>query len=357
MAKNKKNIVVNEKKEMNSSSMMDKKTQNITISLLVIACLLLVIILILVIKGHEAKLKDGKEIIASVEGKEITSEDLFDELKAQYGTNILINTIDDFIANKEFEDDDAAKKYASAQLALLKQQYEAMGYKFSTVLANYGYDSEDDLLKVFISDYKKDKVVEKYLADNLSDDEINAYYENEIHGKLTVKHILIKPAASSSSTTEEKNAAEEAAKAKAQEVIQKLNEGAAWADLVKEYSEDTASVPDEGLIAGTDGKGFDRDGVVTEFYEASLKLSDNEYTKEPVKSTFGYHVILKISEGEKPSLDSSKETIKSSLVSNKLAEDKQLGDKTWVQIRKNYKLEINDTKMDKVYKSIISELE
>ncbi len=352
MAKNKKNIVVNEKKENSSSSMMDQKTQNITISLLVIACLLLVIILIIVIKGHEAKLKDGKEIIASVEGKEITSEDLFDELKAQYGTNILINTIDDFIANKEFEDDDAAKKYASAQLALLKQQYEAMGYKFSTVLANYGYDSEDDLLKVFISDYKKDKVVEKYLADNLSDDEINAYYENEIHGKLTVKHILIKPAASSSSTTEEKNAAEEAAKAKAQEVIQKLNEGAAWADLVKEYSEDTASVPEEGLIAD-----FDRDGVVTEFYDASLKLSDNEYTKEPVKSTYGYHVILKISEGEKPSLDSSKETIKSNLVSNKLSDDKQLGDKTWVQIRKNYKLEINDTKMDKVYKSIISELE
>lgn len=352
MAKNKKNIVVNEKKENSSSSMMDQKTQNITISLLVIACLLLVIILIIVIKGHEAKLKDGKEIIASVEGKEITSEDLFDELKAQYGTNILINTIDDFIANKEFEDDDAAKKYASAQLALLKQQYEAMGYKFSTVLANYGYDSEDDLLKVFISDYKKDKVVEKYLADNLSDDEINAYYENEIHGKLTVKHILIKPAASSSSTTEEKNAAEEAAKAKAQEVIQKLNEGAAWVDLVKEYSEDTASVPEEGLIAD-----FDRDGVVTEFYDASLKLSDNEYTKEPVKSTYGYHVILKISEGEKPSLDSSKETIKSNLVSNKLSDDKQLGDKTWVQIRKNYKLEINDTKMDKVYKSIISELE
>ncbi len=352
MAKNKKNIVVNEKKENSSSSMMDQKTQNITISLLVIACLLLVIILIIVIKGHEAKLKDGKEIIASVEEKEITSEDLFDELKAQYGTNILINTIDDFIANKEFEDDDAAKKYASAQLALLKQQYEAMGYKFSTVLANYGYDSEDDLLKVFISDYKKDKVVEKYLADNLSDDEINAYYENEIHGKLTVKHILIKPAASSSSTTEEKNAAEEAAKAKAQEVIQKLNEGATWADLVKEYSEDTASVPEEGLIAD-----FDRDGVVTEFYDASLKLSDNEYTKEPVKSTYGYHVILKISEGEKPSLDSSKETIKSNLVSNKLSDDKQLGDKTWVQIRKNYKLEINDTKMDKVYKSIISELE
>lgn len=352
MTKNKKNIVVNEKKENSSSSMMDKKTQNITISLLVIACLLLVIILILVIKGHEAKLRDGKEIIASIEGKEITSEDLFDELKAQYGTNILVNTIDDFIANKEFEDDDAAKKYASARIAGLKQQYEAMGYKFSTILANNGYESEDELLKVFISDYKKDKVVEKYISNHLTDDEINAYYEKEVHGKLTVKHILIKSSASSSSTTEEKNAAETAAKTKAQEVIQKLNEGAAWADLVKEYSEDTASVPEEGLIAD-----FDETSVVAEFYDASLKLNNNEYTKEPVKSTYGYHVILKISEGEKPSLDSSKESVKNNLVSNKLAEDKQLGDKTWVEIRKEYKMKINDTKMDKIYKSIISELE
>ncbi len=350
MTKKKKNIVVNEKKENHISSMMDKKTQNITITLLVIACLLLIIILVVIIKGHEAKLKDGKEIIASVEGKEITAEDLFGELKAQYGTNILINTIDDYIANKEFEDNDAAKKYASAQLAALKQQYESMGYKFSTILTNYGYESEDELLKVFISDYKKNKVIEKYIADHLSDDEINSYYEKEIHGKLTVKHILIKPA--SSTTSEEKQKAEEEAKAKAQEVIQKLNEGTAWAELVNTYSDDTASKAEEGLISN-----FDRDDVVTEFYDASLQLKDNEYTKEPVKSTYGYHVILKVSEGEKPTLESSKETVKNNLVSNKLQEDKQLADKTWVQIRKDYKLEINDTKMEKIYKSIISELE
>lgn len=353
MANKNKKVVVNEEKKINTESKQTIIKQDITIALLVVACLILVVILIIVIKGHEAKLKDGKEIIASIEGKEITSEELFDELKRQYGTNILVNTIDDYIANKEIIDTDAAKKYASAQLAQLKQYYESRGYDFKTILANNGYDSEDDLLKDFISDYKKDKVVENYISNHLTDDEINAYYENEIHGKLNVKHILIKPAnaTTSSSTTEEKTAAEEAAKARAQEVIQKLNEGAAWTDLVNEYSDDTASIADEGLIEIED-----KNSVVEEFYNASIALNDNEYTKEPIKSTYGYHVILRVSQGEKPSLEDSKENIKSNLVTNKLSADSTLGDKTWVEIRKDYKLQLNDTKIEKIYNSIVDSI-
>lgn len=346
MAKQK-NVVV---KEEVSNTKVDSKTQNITITLLVIACLLLIIILMIVIKGHEAKLKDGKEIIASVDGKEITAEDLFDELKSQYGTNILINTIDDYIANNELEDSDAAKNYASAQMAALKQQYEAAGYDFDLVLANYGYDSEDELLQIFISDFKKNKVVENYLSENLTEDEINAYYENEIYGKLTVKHILIKPDTTTNMTTDEKTAAEEAAKTTAQEVIQKLNEGAAWADLVNEYSDDEASKAEEGLISE-----FEKDDVVEEFFDASIALEDGAYTQEPVKSTYGYHVILRVSQGEKPVLKDVLENVKANLVSNKLDADTELADKVWVQVRKDYKLEINDTKLEKIYNSIISE--
>ena len=349
---NKKKTAVKESKEVTPVSKKEAMTQNITITLLVIACLLLIIILIVVIKGHEAKLKDGYEIIASIDGKEITSEDLFDELKKQYGTNILINTIDDFIANKELKDTNEAKKYASAQLATIKQQYEAIGYDFKTILASNGYDSEDELLQMFIADYKKNKVVENYLADQLTDDEINAYYENEIHGKLNVKHILIQPDKTNATTDEEITAAEEAAKAKAQEIIQMLNEGASWADLVNQYSADTASVAEEGLISD-----FERGDVVDEFYEASIQLNDNEYTQEPVKSTYGYHIILKVNEGEKPALEDVLETIKSDLVSNMLNADTKLADKTWVNIRKKYNLTINDTKVEKTYKSIISEFE
>lgn len=351
---NKKQNVVNEKKEATKEMTLTKKyeflKQDITIALLIILCILMLIFLILWVKGHEAKLKDGKEIIASIEGKEITAEELFDELKRQNGTNLIVNTVDDFIANKEITDSEEAKKYASAQLASLKQQYTAMGYDFNTILASNGYENEEELLTVFIADYKKNKVVENYISNHLTDEEINAYYENEIHGKITVKHILVKPDVASTATTDEKTQAEEAAKARAQEVIQKLNDGAAWADLVAEYSDDTASKPDDGLVEIAD-----ENSVVEEFYNASIALTDNEYSKEPVKSQFGYHVILKIKEDEKPSLEDSQEKIKTNLVSNKIAADTRLADKTWVQIRKDYNLEINDTKIEKIYNSIIEE--
>lgn len=347
---NQKPKVVNERKEIVSENRKEIVKQDITIALLIILCILMLIFIILWIKGHEVKLKEGKEIIASVEGKEITAEDLFDELKRQNGINLIVNTIDDFIANKEMTDSDEAKKYASAQLASLKQQYAAMGYDFKTILASNGYENEEQLVKEFIADYKKNEVVKNYISSHLTDDEINAYYEKEIHGKITVKHILVKPDVASTATTEEKTKAEEAAKTKAQEVIQKLNEGSAWADLVAQYSDDTASKPDEGLI-----EIVDENSVVEEFYKASIALTDNEYSKEPVKSQFGYHVILKIKEEEKPSLENSKDKVKKNLVSNKLDADNRLADKTWVEIRKNYKLKINDTKIEKIYNSIIEE--
>lgn len=326
----------------------DTKTQNITITLLVIACILLVIILLVVIKGHEAKLKDGKEIIASITGKDVTAEDLFDELKAQYGTNIVINTIDDYIANKEIPDNTEAKKYAKAQLDALKQQYEASGYDFSTVLTKYGYESETELLNVFVADYKKTKVVENYLIKKLTDDEIQKYYDEEVYGKLTAKHILIKPETTTSMTDDEKKAKEEEAKKKAEEIIQKLNDGASWSDLVKEYSNDTGSKDKEGLI-----ENFEKDDVVEEFFTATLALKDGEYSKEPVKSTYGYHIILRVKQGEKAKLDDIKDEVKSKIVSEKLSDDSKLADNTWVNIRKDYKLEINDTKIKKIYESVI----
>ena len=42
--------------------------------------------------------------------------------------------------------------------------------------------------------------------------------------------------------------------------------------------------------------------MVSEFEDAAYKLKVNEYTKEPVKTTYGYHIILKTGEKEKPKL-------------------------------------------------------
>ena len=318
------------------------------VALLLIACLLLAIILIVVIKGNETQLSNGKEVVASLKGKNIVSEDLFEEMKNKYGTTVLVNMIDEYIVSKEIKNNDEAKESAKAQLDSLKQQYESQSMDFKTVLSNYGYDSEDQLLDEMIVEANKEIVAKKYIRKAISDDEINKYYEDEIYGDYNAKHILIKADTSDDASEEEQEKALEKAKKKAEEVITKLNNGEKWDDLVKKYSDDEGSKDDKGLI-----ENFTKGDVVDEFFDAVLNLKDNEYTKEPVKSQYGYHVILRVSASKKPSLKESKSTILDSLVKDKIAKDSNLVSSTWVDIRKAYNLDIKDTKVKKSYNSII----
>lgn len=344
-----KEVIKEEVKPIKKESLTEKASKNINTILLIIACLILIIILIIVIKGTDIKLKDGKEVIASIDGKEFVAEELFDELKSQYGSTNLINMVDNFIVSKEITDNSEAKEYAEAQLATLKQQYEAYGYEFSDVLTNYGYESEDQLKEVMISDYNKNILAEKYIKEEITDDEINSYYESNIYGDYNAKHILIKPETTDEMTDEEVTAAEDAAKVKAQEVIDKLNNGSNWSDLVKEYSNDEGSVDSDGLI-----ENFTKGDVVDEFFNAVLALEDGKYTSEPVKSTYGYHVILKVSNTEKPSLEDSKEKVLEAITEQKVSNDQTLITTTWVKIREKYNLKINDTKIEKSYKNSIN---
>lgn len=302
--------------------------------------------------GPVAKLKNGKEVAASIKGKKITADDLYKELKKQYGTNEMINLIDDYIANKEIKTDNETKEYANSQLNQMKMQYQSSGQDFNAALTSAGYKNEDAFKEVLILDYKKQKVVEKFLKKELTDEEIKKYYDNEIFGAMTAKHILIKPDVADDASDKEKEKAEKAAKKKAEELIEKLNNGEDFEKLAKKNSDD----------AGTKGKGglfsdFEKDEVVTEFWDACMKLKDGEYTKEPVKSDYGYHVILRVSQKAKPKLKTVKDEIKDTLVEDKLNDDKNLSNKTWDRIRKEkYKLKISDSDLKNGYKDILNSI-
>ena len=307
--------------------------------------------ILLICSGCKSKveLKDGKEVIAKVKGKDITAEELFDKLKENYGSTVLINMIDEYIVNKEIKDDSEAIEYAKAQVESMKSQYKQAGYDWDTVLTQYGYSSDKDLINDYANDHKKTLVAKEYIKKEITDDEINEYYEKEIYGDYTVKHILISPEVKDDMSDEEKEEAEKKAKEKAEEVIKKLDNGEKWKDLVKEYSSDTASVEKEGLI-----ENFTKGDVVDEFFNATLKLKDNEYTKEPVQSTYGYHIILKISNTKKPSLNKSKTKILNAISENKLNNDKNLFNNTWKKIRESYNLDIADSTISKGYKKSLA---
>ncbi len=305
--------------------------------------------------GQIPKLENGEEVIAELDGKSFSANELYDDLKNAYGTSFLVNMIDNYIADKEIETDDSAKEYANEELEGLKQQYELYQMDFETAMKDAGYQSEDELLDEIILQYKKDKVVENYAKEQISDDEVQEYYDENIFGEMTAKHILIKPETTSDMSEEEIAEKEEEALNKAKDLIDQLNDGADFDELAKENSDDTGTANEGGLL-----KDFTKVGensVVPEFWEAAYNLQDDEYTSEPVKSSYGYHIILKVSQNERPSLDDTKDDILDSLVNEKLQSDQNLSAKYWVEIRKKYKLNIIDSDLKKVYDDTVATYE
>ena len=312
-------------------NIIDWIKENYMIVGLILLAILLIINIIIVSVGHKVKLQDGKEVIASIDGKNFLAEDLFDDLKEKYGADSLLNMIDEYIVGKEISDDDkiSAKETAKEQIDTIKAQYEAVGYNWEEVLTQYGYANEDALIDEMTLSVEKEIVAKNYLASQLTKEEITKYYNENVFGKYTAKHILIIPA----STDEE-----ESAKTKAEEVIARLNNGEDWNALVTEYSEDTGSKESEGLV-----ENFTKGDVVDEFWDAVVALNDGEYTKEPVKSSYGYHIIYRVSYTEKESLDSMEDSLVDEIVTNKLSSDSNLYTNTWVNLRKKYNLVIKDS--------------
>mgnify|MGYP000034945885 FL=1 len=302
--------------------------------------------------GKIPKLENGEEVVASLDGKNFTANDLYNELKKQGGSSVLVNMIDTFITNQEITDSKEAEEYAASLIKQYKLSYKQNGADFEAALISNGYANEDEFKKVIATDYKKSEIAKKYIKADITDDELKDYYDNHISDELSVKHILIAPEVSDNATDEEKTNAENAALEKAKNLIEQLNNGADFDTLAKENSSDDATKDNGGVI-----NNVVKEGYVTEFWNAAYALENGKYTTEPVKTQYGYHIIYKVSHTEKKSLDEMKDTLYNKIVSEKISNDSSLEQKTWVKIREKYNLAINDSTIDSTYKSSIKSLE
>ena len=201
----------------------------------------------------------------------------------------------------------------------------------------------DDFKDALITEYKKQVVTENYVKDELTDSEIEKYYDDNIFGDIEARHILISPNTKDDMSDEEKEEAEKKAKKEAEDIIKKLDKGEKFADLAKEYSDDEGTASKGGKLTVTYGS------VVDEFWEGCTELKDGEYSKEPVKSEYGYHIIYRIKQKEKPSLDKVKDDVIDDLTQEKISSDTTLQTKALVALRKKYDLDIADDELKKSY--------
>jgi len=201
--------------------------------------------------------------------------------------------------------------------------------EISALIKNYESEAafekdlkDRNLSRTFLNEQVKsqllrDKVFALATKDvTVSDEETKKYYDDNaetlfmVPEQVKASHILIKFAIPEGQELNDTIKAE--AKTKITDIQEQLNNGADFAELAKQYSEDTASAVNGGDI------GFISKGqTVAEFEEAAFALGVGQLS-EIVETTFGYHII-KCIEKQSPyvkTYDEVKDTIKSYLLNN-----------------------------------------
>lgn len=301
-----------------------------------------VLVVILIWPDRIAKLENGLEPVASIDGLTVTAEDLYEDMKEIYSVNNLLDIIDNKILEEKYPETDEMNTELNDQAENYYNMYnQYYGYSKEEFLTKSGFGSERAFIEYLRLQYRRTQYTDDYIKEQITDKEIEKYYEDKVYGDINTKHILVK--VSSSATDEEKKEAENLAK----EIITKLNEGKSF-DEVKDEYKDKITYEELGYKAYNAS-------LESAYMEAMQKLENNSYTKEPVQTSYGYHVIYRIDQKEKPSLEDVKEEIITSLVSEHKSKDTSVQYKALDKMREDAKLKFTDTVLEKKYETYKSQ--
>lgn len=303
--------------------------------------------------GKVSKLSNGSDAVVSFEGLESISVDtLYDTMKDRYAVSILIDMIDTEILNKEYENTmEEADKYADNQIDALKKSYKSEEELLNAIQSYYGYQTIKEFKEYIKLNYLRDLATKDYAKDQITDKQIESYYESDIVGDIEASHILITADVKDDATEEEKTKAEEKAKSDAEQIIEKLNKGESFDELAKTYSKDDSNKDKGGAL----GK-FNKGEMEASFEKAAYALKIDEYTKEPVKTTYGYHIIKKTKEYDKDTLENVKEEIIDTLASELINSNATVSITALSELRKNKGMNIEDSELKSSYNTYMNSL-
>ena len=296
-----------------------------------------------------AKLKNGEELVAKVDNYKISADDLYSEMKEKYAVKTLIDNIDHQLLDTTYKTDETETKAIENQIEEIKKTYGSNDQIFEQIIKQvYNVESVDELKSMLSLDYKRDSAIKDYVKEKVvTDEEVTTDYDTKVIGDVKASHILIKSNAKDSDSEETKTKKENEAKKKAEEIIKKLDNGEDFAKLAKKYSDDKGTASKGGNLGY-----FNMDDDFEEnFVSAAAALKKGAYSKEPVKTKYGYEIILKVDEKDKKKKDDLESTIRQTLADEKIKEDsstttyyKRLRD--W---RESKGLKFEDKELKKMY--------
>ncbi len=243
----------------------------------------------------------SNEAVATVNGSDISKDQLYDALVKAGGKQTLDQLITEELIAQEAKAQNVTVTDADidAEIADIKKNFNSDA-EFDNALTQAGYTLES--LK---EDSKTNILVRKILEPqaNITDEAISEYFEANKESMATpeqiqASHILV------------------ATKEEADTILAELKQGADFATIAKEKSTDPGS-KDNGGDLGFFGKG----AMVAEFENAAFALKVNEIS-DVVQTEHGFHIIKKTAEkaAYTPTLESEKENIKKQLLATKVQE-------------------------------------
>lgn len=288
---------INEKKEVISK---DKKTFKLSTLIIVSVIALLVGALIMFLLSVCGVFTLSK-VVARVNGETFSSNDLNNMVSSYLGDDVnmkmslMLDSVDYEILNKKYQLTDEEKE-------------ELENYKLYYI--NY-YGLPESYAEKYVTITKlRELLYLDYLAqNNISDEDVTVYYENDYIADIECEHLLIK--------TDSEKLTEKQSLNAANEIIKKLNSGKSFEEVVAEYENSEKYgefTTHETFTCQSISSNSSNDTILfsnleSAFVDGLLALEDNTYSATPVKTSYGYHVIYRKNQSEKPALDEIKAEI------------------------------------------------
>ena len=254
--------------------------------------LVTVLVVVLIWPDRIATLKDGTQPVATIDSMTLTADELYEDMKDIYSVSSLLDKLDTKILTDKYPDTDEMDDEVTIQAENYYKAYEQY-YKMSKedFLKQNGFNTEKKFLEYLKLNNRRTKYVKEYTENEVTDKEIDKYYEDKVYGDINTKHMLVK--VDSSASDDDKN--------------------------------------------------------------EMKNLKDGEYSKEPVKTSYGYHIVYRIDQKEKPALEDIKDQIKEEIADEKISNDKNLYYVVLDKMRENANLKFEDTVLKEKYDNYMSQ--
>lgn len=235
------------------------------------------------------------DTVASSTAGKISKDELYEEMKESVGPVFLEQLLMSDVLEDRYGD--AVTEEQVDQLYQTEQDRmggeDAMNYALMSQNLTPEQYRENIRLNLLIEEAVKEQA-------NFTEEDVQAAYEEYVP-PVTASHILVQD--------------EETAN----DLLNQLNDGADFAELAKEHSQDSGTAQQGGQITFTTGE------MVPEFEEAAFALEEGEMTQEPVQTSYGFHIIQMNEKSEKGTFEEERETVEQLML------EERMGDSAVVQ--------------------------